>query len=79
MSKGRPKGYSPYMDITYEELGDWVGRKSMVKVSKSWLDALIGSPTPLVATSITPPTKIHTIKEQSPPKIEFKLTNLNDE
>jgi hypothetical protein len=78
MGKGRPKGYSPYTDISYEELGDWLGRKSMVKVSKSWLDALIGSPTPPIATHTTPPTKIHTIKEEFP-KIEYKLTNLNDE
>lgn len=41
MSRGRPKGYSPYIDITYEELGDYLGRKSFVKVGKAWLDELL--------------------------------------
>ena len=41
MSRGRPKGYSPYIDITYEELGDYLGRKSFVKVGKAWLEELL--------------------------------------
>ena len=28
MTRGRPKGYSPYIEIRYEELADWVGRKT---------------------------------------------------
>ena len=50
MKKGRPKGYSPYVEITYEELGDYVGRKSIVKVSKTWLESMIQQ------TQITEPT-----------------------
>ena len=41
MSRGRPKGYSPYIDITYEELGDYLGRKSFVKVGKAWLEEIL--------------------------------------
>lgn len=39
MSKGRPKAYQ---SITYEELGDYVGNRGLVKVSKSWLNTLMG-------------------------------------
>ena len=42
MKRGRPKGYSPYTEISYEELADWVGRKTKVPVSKKWLQALMG-------------------------------------
>ena len=67
MKRGRPKGYSPYVDITYDELGDWVGRKTIVKVSKAWLEDLTKQPTPS-APAIS--------KEEH--KIEFQLTDLND-
>ena len=61
-----------HTSITYEELGDWVGRKSIVKVSKAWLDGLINQ------CASTPPTKVHALEKQEQPKIEFKLTNLNE-
>ena len=73
MKKGRPKGYSPYAEITYEELGDWVGRKSLVKVSKSWLEDLTNH-----AVSIDYISSPQETKEEQP-KIEFSITNLNDE
>ena len=41
--RGRPKGYSPYTEISYEELADWVGRKTKVPVSKKWLQSLMGT------------------------------------
>lgn len=44
MKRGRPKGYSPYTTISYEELGDWVGRKTKVVVCKKWLESLIDTP-----------------------------------
>ena len=40
MKRGRPKGYSPYASVSYEELGDYVGRKSIVKISKAWWDSV---------------------------------------
>jgi hypothetical protein len=42
MKRGRPKGYSPYVEIRYEELADWVGRKTKVPVPRKWLQALMG-------------------------------------
>lgn len=42
MKRGRPKGYSPYVEIGYEELADWVGRKTKVPVPRKWLQALMG-------------------------------------
>lgn len=40
--RGRPKGYVPYKEISYEDLGEWVGRKTKVPVSKKWLAQLMG-------------------------------------
>jgi len=71
MARGRPKGYSPYVDITYEELGDYVGRKSPIKVSKAWWDELIGKSQPVKYTT---KAEANSLEE----KIEYKLTNLND-
>ena len=82
MGKGRPKGYSPYVNISYEELGDWVGRKSKVKVSRAWLEALMGSSAPItqvespcVPSASPPPLEA----KEDQPKIEFNLTNFNNE
>jgi hypothetical protein len=33
---------STYEEISYTELGDYVGNKAMVRVSKDWLDSLRG-------------------------------------
>ncbi len=72
MKRGRPKGYSPYAEIPYEELSDYVGRKTLVKVCKSWLDDLVEG------------TRAETIdfndqqqqqnETQEYPKIEYELT-----
>ena len=69
MKRGRPKGYSPYIELTYEELADYVGRKSVVRVSKAWWDALTGA---------SEPTPKPTESSKSEEKIEFKLVNLNE-
>ena len=93
MGKGRPKGYSPYTDISYEELGDWVGRKTMVKVSRAWLDDLRGSPDPSKAITTEEHRSINDILRGNPeaipcpstepqeiqPKIEFNLTTFDNE
>lgn len=71
MKRGRPKGYSPYTNITYEELGDWVGRKTKIVVCKKWLESLIDEPTESSHTPvITEPAE-----EAEQPKIEYKLTH----
>ena len=67
---------SSYTEISYEGLGDWVGRKTMVKVSKEWLNKLISPPSPApslpsVGANLTP-------QREESPKIEFKITDLND-
>ena len=75
MSRGRPKGYSPYVDITYEELGDYLGRKSFVKVGKAWLDELLArsaSSDICYQQSIEP--KQVELKQED--KIEYKITEL---
>ena len=74
MKKGRPKGYSPYVDISYEELGDWLGRKSLVKVSKAWLETLITQ----ARSSATPVVPASEVEDKEVPKIEYKLTDLNE-
>ena len=40
MKRGRPQVYSPYTEVTYEELGDYVGRKSIVQVSNDWFETI---------------------------------------
>tara|TARA_Y100000310_G_scaffold312389_1_gene359647 strand:+ start:377 stop:607 length:231 start_codon:yes stop_codon:yes gene_type:complete len=76
MKKGRPKGYSPYVTITYEELGDYVGRRSIVTVSKAWWKDVRESsadPVPPQEVVSTPQTL------EVDDKIEFKLTDLNND
>ena len=71
MKKGRPKGYSPYVELTYEELGDYVGRLALVKVSRAWLESLTKETLPIYEPKESPPPR----QEE---KIEYKLTDLND-
>lgn len=80
MTKGRPKGYSPYYSISYEELSDWVGKKAHVVVCKKWL-ASLGYEDPQesvedeyeAVSSIDQdqPTKVTEVEQ---PKIEYTLT-----
>ena len=40
MDQKVPNENEAYADITYEELGCYVGNKAVVSVSKSWLDSI---------------------------------------
>ena len=76
MKRGRPKGYSPYIEISYEELADWVGRKTKVPVSKKWLESLMGEnsePFSLDKADKTCDT------DEIEAKIEYTLTKFDDE
>ena len=87
MSRGRPKGYSPYIEINYEELGDWLGRKSKVVVCKKWLDSITEqgytSEVPSIPIKQSEPilepidSKVIDIEEIESPKIEYKITKFN--
>ena len=74
--RGRPKGYSPYTEISYEELADWVGRKTKVPVSKKWLQALMGEDCKESiednSSEDEKPQDIEDVKS----KIEYTLTHL---
>ncbi len=72
MKRGRPKGYSPYIEISYEELADWVGRKTKVPVSKKWLDALMGIENGVDKQPEVPSNDIES-------KIEYSLTQFDNE
>ena len=76
MKRGRPKGYSPYIDIGYEELADWVGRKTKIPVSKKWLESLMGS-----SSEDFPLDKIEKPcdTDEVEAKIEYTLTNFENE
>ncbi len=39
-TRGRKKGSTSYVELTYEELGQYVGNLGVVKVSKAWLETL---------------------------------------
>jgi len=77
MSRGRPKGYSPYIEISYEELGDWVGRKTKVVVCKKWLDALTDQDyvSPIPDEPIG--SKVIDLHKIEVPKIEYKITKFD--
>ena len=77
MKRGRPKGYSPYVDITYEELGNYLGAKGVVKVSRTWLESLneASSQTYTIAEVLASSLKD---KHKEQEKIEYKLIDLND-
>ena len=83
---GRPKGYTPYVEITYGELGDWVGRKSRIKVSRAWLEDLTGESIIESTPTFSPEpddscfsSLKHLTSERDDAKIDFKLTDLNNE
>ena len=74
MKRGRPKGYSPYIEIRYEELADWVGRKTKVPVSKKWLQALMGEDEEDEKMLDAPPTQEYSKDVEQ--KIEYNLEYL---
>lgn len=75
MKRGRPKGYSPYAEISYEDLSDYVGKKTLVKVCKSWLEDLVegtqAESINLQETQINPNSPV---EKEEYPKIEYELT-----
>ncbi|NDG52839.1 MAG: hypothetical protein EBY39_07435 [Flavobacteriia bacterium] len=72
--RGRPKGHSPYIEIRYEELSDWVGRKTKVPVSKKWLQALMGEDDEDKKVLDSSPTQDYS--EETEQKIEYNLEYL---
>jgi hypothetical protein len=73
MKRGRPKGYSPYVEIKYEDLADWVGRKTKVPVPRKWLQALMGEEIEEDENTLdNAPKNEHT--EEIVPKIKYTLT-----
>ena len=77
--KGRPKGYKPFIDITYEELGKWVGPKAIVKVNTKWLDFLKGN-LDLDTKSEEPHSREAIVDtDDIIPPIEYNLTNFDNE
>ena len=74
MKRGRPKGYSPYTEIRYEELADWVGRKTKIPVSKKWLESLMGgSESPIKEPQESSKTKKDSDRESM---VEYTITKL---
>jgi hypothetical protein len=75
MKRGRPKGYSPYIEIRYEDLADWVGRKTKVPVSKKWLQELIDEDSDLPLDNSAKEDYASEIES----KIEYTLTQFDNE
>jgi len=78
MSVGRKKGYSPLIEISYDELGDWVGKKAKVVVSKNWLLGLGYSVEEDEGEESSHPKVVNTKENpiEDKPKIEYTLTHL---
>jgi hypothetical protein len=83
MKRGRPKGYSPYVNIPYEDLADFVGKKTLVKVCGKWLKDLINETNSEVedwaAIMSLPPEETRVTNNKEEPKIEFELTTFNED
>lgn len=71
MKRGRPKGYTPYVEISYEELADWVGRKAKVVVCKKWLESLMGKEIHIGSVE----ESIIEKQDEEAPKIEYEITH----
>ena len=78
MKRGRPKGYNPYYEISYAELGDWVGSKAKVQVSKKWLDILMGNSSEMSTDNLSS-NELKKEVSSDTPKIEFNLTTFDNE
>jgi len=72
MKRGRPKGYTPYVEISYEELADWVGRKAKVVVCKKWLESLMGKEIHIGSVEESIAEKED---QEETPKIEYEITH----
>ena len=77
MKRGRPKGYTPYINIKYEDLADWVGRKTKIPVSRKWLEIVMGEEfqEEYHLDSTNESCHHNTIEE----KIEYTLTQFENE
>lgn len=78
MKKGRPKGYSPYVELTLEELSDWVGKKNKIPVSRKWVEFIMGDEVSNFVVD-NPKDNVYdeiSDEEEVTPKIEYTLTQL---
>lgn len=87
MKRGRPKGYSPYLEISYEDLSDYVGKKTLIKVCKNWATTIGLHPTQQdntkdllnnLNTEQVSITKVANEGLEQSPKIEFNITNFDE-
>ena len=83
MKRGRPKGYSPYVEISYEDLADYVGRKTLIKVCKTWIeDPAEQAHSSNNLFSLSKQSHAEDVHEeeanQEQPKIEYAITNFNE-
>jgi hypothetical protein len=76
--RGRKKGYCPYVSITYESLGEYLGNKGIVKVSRAWLEELgytINESQEIITDEVILHKKQSNNIEEEESKIEYKLTH----
>lgn len=79
MKRGRPKGYSPYIEIRYEELSNWVGKKTKVPVSKKWLQSLIDDDSDCLDELNLDNSESKHYDNEIKSKIEYTLTKFDDD
>mgnify|MGYP003155028286 CR=1 FL=1 len=73
--KGRPKGYSPYAELTLEELSDWVGKKNKIPVSRKWVEFIMGKEAEnVVDISADNQYGEETTEKEPQPKIAYTIT-----
>lgn len=85
MKRGRPKGYTPYIEMTQKQLSQWIGKKTKIPVSRKWLEFIIGEEISSFVSdnqleddyTEESPSEVNsndTIKNESEQKIEYTLT-----
>lgn len=74
MKRGKPKGYNQYTEIKYEDLADWVGRKTKVPVSTKWLQSLMGDEFPSSEKIVLDNKADSSNNDTTESNIEYKLT-----
>ena len=76
--RGRKRGYCPYVAITYESLGEYLGKKGIVKVSRAWLEELgytISESQQIITNDVILKEKQSNNQIEEESKIEYKLTH----
>ena len=70
---GRKKGSNSFVRVTFETLGEYIGQKTPILVSRVWLENLG------ISSGSGEKVKLELTEEEKSDKILFQLNNFNEE